>query len=63
MDLKDELSKYQDKIDDLLAENRVLVLVKLTGNNKDILSDEDKEYMKFIIEKRRREIDKQLGDE
>ena len=30
---------------------------------KDILTDEDKEYMKFIIEKRRREIDKQLGDE
>lgn len=35
----------------------------LFDKNKDILTDEDKEYMKFIIEKRRREIDKQLGDE
>lgn len=34
----------------------------LFSKNKDILTDEDKEYMKFIIEKRRREIDKQLGD-
>ena len=35
----------------------------LFDKNKDILTDEDKEYMRFIIEKRRREIDKQLGDE
>lgn len=35
----------------------------LFSKNKDILTDEDKEYMKFIIEKRRREIDKQLGDD
>lgn len=35
----------------------------LFDKNKDILTDEDKEYMKFIIEKRKREIDKQLGDE
>lgn len=34
----------------------------LFDKNKDILTDEDKEYMKFIIEKRKREIDKQLGD-
>ena len=46
--LKDELSKYQDKIDDLLAENRVLVLVKLTGNNKDILSCK-KEVIALIL--------------
>lgn len=31
--------------------------------NKDILTDEDKEKMKFLIEKRKREIDKQLGEE
>lgn len=31
--------------------------------NKNILTDEDKEYMRFIIEKRKREIDKQLGEE
>lgn len=34
----------------------------LFSKNKDILTDEDKEYMKFIIEKRRKEIDRQLGD-
>ena len=34
----------------------------LFSKNKDILTDEDKEYMRFIIEKRKREIDKQLGD-
>lgn len=35
----------------------------LFNKNKDILTEDDKETMKFIIEKRRREIDKQLGDE
>lgn len=35
----------------------------LFDKNKDILTDDDKEYMKFIIEKRKKEIDKQLGDE
>lgn len=35
----------------------------LFSKNKDILTDEDKEYIKFIIEKRKREIDKQMGDE
>ena len=35
----------------------------LFSKNKDILTDEDKEYMKFIIEKRKREIDKQLDGE
>lgn len=34
----------------------------LFSKHKDILTDEDKEYMKFIIEKRRKEIDKQLGE-
>lgn len=32
----------------------------LFSKNKDILTDDDKEYMKFIIEKRKKEIDKQL---
>lgn len=30
---------------------------------KGILTDEDKETIKFLIEKRKREIDKQLGDD
>lgn len=35
----------------------------LFDKNKDILTDEDKETIKFLIEKRKREIDKQLGEE
>lgn len=35
----------------------------LFQKHKDILTDEDKEYMRFIIEKRKKEIDKQLGEE
>lgn len=34
----------------------------LFSKNKDILTDEDKEYIRFIIEKRRKEIDKELGE-
>ena len=30
---------------------------------KDILTDDDKETIKFLIEKRKREIDKQLGED
>jgi transcriptional regulator with XRE-family HTH domain len=35
----------------------------LFDKNKNILSEDDKEYIKFIIEKRKKEIDKQLGKE
>lgn len=35
----------------------------LFNKNKDILTDDDKETMRFIIEKRKREIDKQLDGE
>ena len=35
----------------------------LFDKNKDVLTDDDKEYIKFIIEKRKKEIDKQLGKE
>lgn len=34
----------------------------LFSKNKDLLTDEDKEYIKFIIEKRKREIDKELNN-
>ena len=34
----------------------------LFSKHKDILTDDDKEYIKFIIEKRKKEIDKQLGE-
>lgn len=33
----------------------------LFDKHKDILTDDDKETIKFIIEKRKREIDKELG--
>ena len=33
----------------------------LFDKNKDILTEDDKEYIKFIIEKRKKEIDKELG--
>ena len=49
-----QLSKQDDSFDELEL---------LFSKNKDILTDEDKEYMRFIIEKRKREIDKQLGEE
>lgn len=35
----------------------------LFSKNKDILTDDDKEMIKFMIEKRKKEIDKQLGEE
>lgn len=35
----------------------------LFDKNKDVLTEDDKEYIKFIIEKRKEEIDKQLGKE
>ncbi len=35
----------------------------LFSKNKDILTEDDKEYIKFIIEKRKKEIDKQLKEE
>lgn len=35
----------------------------LFDKNKEILTDEDKETIKFLIEKRKREIDKQMGND
>lgn len=35
----------------------------LFNKNKDILTDDDKEMIRFMIEKRKKEIDKQLGEE
>ena len=35
----------------------------LFDKHKDILTEDDKEYIKFIIEKRKKEIDKELGEE
>ena len=35
----------------------------LFSKTKEILTDDDREMIKFVIEKRKKEIDKQLGDE
>lgn len=35
----------------------------LFDKHKDILTEDDKDYIKFIIEKRKKEIDKELGEE
>lgn len=35
----------------------------LFDKNKNILTEDDKQYIKFIIEKRKKDIDKQLGKE
>lgn len=35
----------------------------LFNKNKDILTEDDKEMIKFMIEKRKKEIDKQLGED
>lgn len=45
-------NKYKDSFDELGL---------LFDKNKDILTEDDKETIKFLIEKRKREIDKQLG--
>ena len=41
--------------------NNFSELELLFDKNKDILTEDDKEYIKFIIEKRKKEIDKELG--
>ena len=47
-------NKYKNSFDELEI---------LFDKYKDILTDDDKEYIKFIIEKRKKEIDKKLGKE
>lgn len=63
------LSDYFNvSIDDFFPErqirnnNQIDEFELLFDKNKDILTEDDKEYMKFIIEKRKKEIDKQLGE-
>lgn len=61
------LANYFDiKKSDLIekkVENEIDETNVLFDKYKDILTDDDKETIKFLIEKRKREIDKQLGDE
>lgn len=57
-------------IDDLVGKDLTIEKRKafdeleiLFDKNKDILTEDDKEYIRFIIEKRKKEIDKQLGED
>lgn len=70
LDMISKISNYLNITDDFITKDLTVDNLKtfdeldiLFSKYKDILTDEDKEYMKFIIEKRKREIDKQLGDE
>lgn len=52
--LDKDLSKNNQTFDELEL---------LFSKHKDILTNDDKEYIKFIIEKRKKEIDKELNEE
>lgn len=60
---------FSISIDDLMLKdlridhNKNNELEVLFSKYKDILSDKDKEYMKFIINQAKNEIDKQLGED
>lgn len=47
-------------VKDLRINNQFSELEILFDKHKDILTEDDKEYIKFIIEKRKKEIDKEL---
>ena len=70
LDMVSKISNYLNITDDFITKDLTVETSKpfdeldiLFSKHKDILTDEDKEYMKFIIEKRKREIDKQLGED
>lgn len=73
LDLSALSSYFNVSIDDLMLKDLKIYnknevssfdeLELLFDKNKDVLTDDDKEYIKFIIEKRKKEIDKQLGKE
>lgn len=45
------------------TDNSFSELEVLFNKNKDILTEDDKETIKFLIEKRQRDIDRELGEE
>lgn len=67
LDMIAKISKYLNIYEDFITNDLTLKnntnfdeLEILFDKNKDILTDDDKEYIKFIIEKRKKEIDKEL---
>ncbi len=69
LDMIGKIAKYLNIYDDFITKdltkenNNNDELDVLFSKNKDILTDDDKETMKFIIEKRKREVDKMLDGE
>ena len=70
LDMVAKISKYLNIYDDFITkdltnetENNFDELELLFDKNKNILTEDDKQYIKFIIEKRKKNIDKQLGKE
>ena len=71
LDMVAKIAKYLNVYDDFISkdltleqnENNIDELEVLFDKHKDILTEDDKETMKFIIEKRKREIDKMLDGE
>ena len=70
LDMLAKISKYLNVYDDFVTNDltketsqKFDELDVLFDKNKDILTNDDKETIKFIIEKRKREIDKELGEE
>ena len=58
------VSLYDLVSKDLSKDNQTFdELELLFSKHKDILTNDDKEYIKFIIEKRKKEIDKELNEE
>lgn len=64
-----KIAKYLNIYDDFISKDLTIGndspaddFDLLFSKNKDILTNEDKEYIRFIIEKRRKEIDKELGE-
>ena len=55
--------KKSDLIEDKYKNNTFDELEILFDKHKDILTEDDKATIKFLIEKRMREIDKQKGDD
>ena len=69
LDMVSKISSYLNITDDFITKDLTVENSKsldeldiLFNKNKDILTDEDKEYMKFIIEKRKKKVDKHSGN-
>lgn len=70
LDMITKIARYLNIYDDFITKDLTINnessfddLELLFSKNKDILTEDDKAYIRFIIEKRRNEIDKELGND